>query len=328
MSVANRPLVCHVVNALAAVGVAEVAVVGPESVRDRFADAASAAPDGVSVSYFARGAEGGLVTSLAAVDEFLDEESFVLQRGDGLLLDDFGPLIGELDEDRADALLLVHRVGADAVPTMLGGSRDLLPLVGDGVTAGPGFAMAGAHLFGGRFMQTLRPMLRSGDALQPGWLAETARRAGARAEVRVIRGWRWCAGGPRDVLALNRLVLDALPPAVPSSDAPEGCIIEGRVEIDPSALVQSSVIRGPAVIGPRARIVEAYVGPYTAIGEDVTLENAEIEHSVVLAGATVRHVGTRIESSVLGRRARVERDFSLPRSLRVHLADGAEVVLR
>jgi glucose-1-phosphate thymidylyltransferase len=54
---------------------------------------------------------------------------------------------------------------------------------------------------------------------------------------------------------------------------------------------------------------------------------AAIEHSIVFAGAEVLHVGARLESSLVGRGARVARDFSLPRALRVQLGDGATVVL-
>ena len=36
--------------------------------------------------------------------------------------------------------------------------------------------------------------------------------------------------------------------------------------------------------GPGRSISDAYIGPYTAIGDDVTIDRAELEHSIVLAG--------------------------------------------
>jgi hypothetical protein len=39
------------------------------------------------------------------------------------------------------------------------------------------------------------------------------------------------------------------------------------------------------------------------------------------------HVGGRPVASVLGRQARVFRDFSLPRALRLRVGDGTEVAL-
>jgi hypothetical protein len=39
------------------------------------------------------------------------------------------------------------------------------------------------------------------------------------------------------------------------------------------------------------------------------------------------HVGGRLVASVVGRDARVFRDFSLPRALRLRVGDGTEVAL-
>ena len=60
-------------------------------------------------------------------------------------------------------------------------------------------------------------------------------------------------------------------------------------------------MRGPAIIGAGARLTDCYVGPYTAIGEDCVIENAEVEHSILLAGSVVRDLAGRMESSLLGR---------------------------
>jgi glucose-1-phosphate thymidylyltransferase len=99
------------------------------------------------------------------------------------------------------------------------------------------------------------------------------------------------------------------------------------VVIHPTAHLESSVIRGPVIIGAGARVVDAYVGPYTAIGDGVRVEGAEIEHSIILSGASILHIGGRLEASVVGRDAKVYRDFSLPRALRLQVGDGVEVAL-
>jgi glucose-1-phosphate thymidylyltransferase len=86
-------------------------------------------------------------------------------------------------------------------------------------------------------------------------------------------------------------------------------------------------VRGPAVIAAGAHLRQAYVGPYTSIGEDVLIEGAEIEHSIILAGASITHLGGRLEASVVGPRARVFRDFRLPKAMRLNIGEGAEVSL-
>ena len=55
--------------------------------------------------------------------------------------------------------------------------------------------------------------------------------------------------------------------------------------IEEGARLERTTVRGPAVIGAGARLADAYIGPYTAIGDDVTIEHAELEHSIVLSGS-------------------------------------------
>ena len=81
-------------------------------------------------------------------------------------------------------------------------------------------------------------------------------------------------------------------------------------------------MRGPAVIGAGCRLRDAYVGPYTSIGHDVVIEGAEVEHSIVMPEASIRHLGGRLEASVVGPHARVFRDFRLPRALRLTVGRG------
>jgi glucose-1-phosphate thymidylyltransferase len=108
----------------------------------------------------------------------------------------------------------------------------------------------------------------------------------------------------------------------------EACSIQGAVDVHPTARISRTLLRGPVVIGPGAQINDAYIGPYTAIGADAVIEGTEIEHSIVLPDAELRFVGARLESSVIGRGARVVRRFHLPDAIRVSIGDGAEVVLR
>ena len=141
-----------------------------------------------------------------------------------------------------------------------------------------------------------------------------------------VDAWQRYAGNPVDLLGLNHFVLDSLT-ARPQATVEHENRIEGRVYIDPTATVRSSVIVGPVVVGGGAEIADAYIGPYTSIGARARITGAEIERSIVSADATVMHVGARLVSSLVGRRARVFRDFSLPKALRLRVGDDDEVAL-
>jgi glucose-1-phosphate thymidylyltransferase len=86
-------------------------------------------------------------------------------------------------------------------------------------------------------------------------------------------------------------------------------------------------VRGPAIIGKGARIEDAYIGPFTSIGDGVVVRGSEVEHSILLEGARVADVGGRIESSLIGRNVSIYRTSSKPRSFNFMLGDQSEVGL-
>ena len=149
--------------------------------------------------------------------------------------------------------------------------------------------------------------------------------SGLRVEPHVVRGWWKDTGRLEDMLEANRLVLDNLLPRV------EGELIDsqvdGRVVIERGARLERSTVRGPAIIGAGTRVVDAYVGPYTAIGEGCLIENAEVEHSILLAGSSVRDLAGRMESSLLGRNVAIARDSRQPRAYRFMVGDNSEIAI-
>jgi glucose-1-phosphate thymidylyltransferase len=86
-------------------------------------------------------------------------------------------------------------------------------------------------------------------------------------------------------------------------------------------------VRGPAIIGAGARIADAYVGPYTSVGEGVTIEHCEVEHSILLAGSSVLGLETRLEASLLGRNVKLRRGDAFPKTLRMIVGDNSEITI-
>jgi NDP-sugar pyrophosphorylase family protein len=137
----------------------------------------------------------------------------------------------------------------------------------------------------------------------------------------------WHYDGTVDgLLEANTIALDALKRGRVGVDL-SSATVQGRVQIDPSAHLDGAKLRGPVHIGPGAQLIETYVGPYSTIGADVTLEGVEIEHSIVLPGAQIRYPGRRLEASLVGEGAQIGRDYSLPSALRLRVGPGSEIQL-
>jgi glucose-1-phosphate thymidylyltransferase len=85
------------------------------------------------------------------------------------------------------------------------------------------------------------------------------------------------------------------------------------------------VVRGPAIIGSGTRISDAYIGPYTAIDRDVVITGSEVEHSIVLAGSSIRDLHARMEASLLGKNVSLSRSEGMPKTLRFLVGDNAKI---
>jgi glucose-1-phosphate thymidylyltransferase len=70
---------------------------------------------------------------------------------------------------------------------------------------------------------------------------------------------------------------------------------------------------------------DSYIGPYTAVGRHCVIEEAEIEHSILLEGSSVRGLNGRMESSLLGRDVTISRTPRQPRAYRFMVGDSSEI---
>jgi NDP-sugar pyrophosphorylase family protein len=82
--------------------------------------------------------------------------------------------------------------------------------------------------------------------------------------------------------------------------------IYGNVEIAEGTVVRRGAsIQGPVAIGEGSEIGEdAYVGPFTSIGNRVKALGAEIENSIVLDG-TIIDCKERIVDSIIGKNSKI-----------------------
>jgi glucose-1-phosphate thymidylyltransferase len=129
------------------------------------------------------------------------------------------------------------------------------------------------------------------------------------------------------MLEANRLILDRIERRVDGSVDAESRV-EGKVIVETGAVIENSVVRGPVIIGARAKIVNAYVGPFTSIMSDAEVRDSEIEHSIVLEGSQISNLAARIEDSLIGKNVRIYRLPVKPSAYRFMLGDNSEVGIR
>lgn len=324
--VANKPVLFYGIEAMAQAGIDEVGIIiAPETGEEIRAVAGDGSRFGVKLSYIPQAEPLGLAHAVLTAQPFLGDSPFVMYLGDNLLQGGIAELVSAFVEHEPDALILLTHV-PDPEHYGVAELRDgtVVRLVEKPPEPQSDLALVGVYMFTSAIHTAARAIRLSGrgeleitDAIQH------LVNEGLRVEPHIVKGWWKDTGRLEDMLAANRLVLDTI------DGRRDGELVdsqvEGRVVIEPGARLERSAVRGPAIIGAGARLTECYVGPYTAIGEGCTIRNAEVEHSILLAGSSVCDLAGRMESSLLGRNVKIGRDQRQPRAYRFLVGDNSEI---
>lgn len=327
--VANRPILSYVLDHVAGSGIRDVGIVlSPETGPQIRAALSERYPDQL-FRYIVQDEPLGLAHAVKVSREFLQSDPFVVYLGDNLIGQGIEPFIAAFESARADALILLKAVPD---PRLFGvaevdGTGRVTRLVEKPKNPQSKLALVGFYVFGpaiheaiDRIRPSWRGELEITDAIQD--LLDTGRRVHSH----VLESWWLDTGKKDDLLEANRVVLDELTPRAIEGHVDAESRIAGRVHFALGAEARQSEIRGPAAIGARTILEQAFVGPYTSIGEGCVIRQASLEHCVILEGVTVEGP-LRLEDSILGRNATIRRKASGTQALRVMLGDDAEVML-
>jgi glucose-1-phosphate thymidylyltransferase len=325
--VANKPVLFYGIEALVEAGVTEIGIIIAPETGDEIREAAGdGSRFGAEITYIVQDEPAGLAHAVLTAEEFIGGSPFVMYLGDNLLADGLRGLVASFRESEPDALILLTPVSDPSSYGVaeLEGER-VVRLVEKPKDPPSNLALVGVYLFG-------PPIFDAARSLEPSWrgeyeITEAIQKLiedGLEVQSEVVSGWWKDTGQLADMLEANRLVLEEIETRI-EGEVDESSRVEGRVVVEAGATVTGSVVRGPAVIGAGARIEDAYVGPYTSIGENVCISRSEIEHSIVLAGSLVQDLETRMEASLLGREVKLTRSEGRPRTLQMLVGDKSEI---
>jgi glucose-1-phosphate thymidylyltransferase len=338
--IANKPIIFYGLEDMVSAGITDIGIV----VGDAHAEIEAAVGDGTrfgaKITYIPQEAPLGLAHCVLIARDFLGDDDFVVYLGDNMLQDDLRtfvdafhaardepPELGENREPPAAQILLAHVED----PRNFGVAEfdvhgDIVRLVEKPADPPSDLALAGVYLFSPAIhdaVRAIKPSARNEleitDAIQQ--LLDD----GHQVRHEILRGW-WIDTGKKDpLLHCNRLVLDTIDHRV-DGHVDEQSRVERRVIIEEGVQLIRSVVRGPAIIGARTKLIDTYVGPYTSIASDCELVDTEIENSLVLDHSRIQGVH-RITDSLLGREVQVERSGTRPRATRLDLGDHSRADL-
>jgi len=327
--VANKPVLFYGLEAMAEAGIRDVAIVVGDTAGEIRGAVGDGSRWGLRVTYIDQDAPRGLAHAVLISEPFIGSDPFVVYLGDNLLAKGIRPFVDRFLAERPAAEILLAHVPD---PQMFGVAelRDgkVIRLVEKPREPTSDLALVGVYLFGPevfvsarRIRPSFRQELEITDAIQD--LIDR----GLEVHPDIVDGWWKDTGKLEDMLEANRLILDTLARRL-DGDVDEVSRVEGKVIVEAGAVIRQSVVRGPAIIGARAQILQAYVGPFTSIMNDVEIRASEIEHSIVLEGSVIRDLANRVEDSLIGKNVTIHRLPVKPSAYRFMLGDNSEVGIR
>ncbi len=328
--VANKPVLFYGIEALVDAGVEEIGIIiAPETGGEIREAAGDGSRFGARITYIVQDKPAGLAHAVLTAEEFLGDSPFVMYLGDNLLRDGLRGLVATFRADEPHALILLTPVDDPESYGVaeLDDNDHIVRLIEKPKDPPSNLALVGVYLFTPAILDAAR-------ALEPSWRGEYEITEaiqgliddGHRVQSEVVRGWWKDTGQLADMLEANRLVLEELVTEI-EGEVDDESKVEGRLVLGPGAKLLRSVVRGPAVIGAGACVEDAYIGPYTSIGDEVHVRRSEVENSIVLSGSVVEDLGMRMEASLLGKDVKLTRSEGMPKTLRMLVGDRSEINL-
>ncbi|MGD8586891.1 MAG: glucose-1-phosphate thymidylyltransferase [Chloroflexota bacterium] len=325
--VANKPVLFRVIEAIHDAGIDDIGIVVGDTADEIREAVGRGGRWDVNITYIEQEAPLGLAHAVKISEPFLGDDRFVMFLGDNVIQGGISPLIAEFAHSKWNSQIVLTRVDRPEQYGVAELSDDgrIVNLIEKPKNPPSDLALVGIYMFDASIMEAVKAIspswrgeLEITDAIK--WLVDSGRSV----HPYIHRGWWIDTGRPGDMLEANDLVLEELKYTV-DGYVDRDSKVGRRVKIEKGAEIINSVVRGPAIIGEDTRLVNSYIGPFTSIYHHVTVEDSEIEHSVVLEYSTIKRIEARIQDSLIGRYVTIERSPMRPKAHKVTLGDHSQV---
>lgn len=324
--VANKPILFYGIESLAQAGIKDIGIVVGDTKKEIIEAVGDGSKWGVKVTYIEQSAPLGLAHAVKISQDYLKNDPFVMYLGDNLIFGGIRKFVEKFEREKPAAQILLAHVPNPCefgVAELSGGK--VVNLEEKPKKPKSDLALVGVYLFDDTVFEAVnaikpsqRNELEITDAIQ--YLIKNRRNV----QSHIIDGWWKDTGKLEDMLEANRMILDSLSMRI-DGKVDSDSKIEFKVIVEKGAKVVNSVIRGPAIIGKNAAVINSYVGPFTSIEHDVHLENVEIEHSIVLEFSKILNIRRRIGNSLIGKNVRIESSNGRPESFQFMIGDNSSV---
>lgn len=330
--IANKPMIFYALEKIAEVGIKEVGVSINPGDGALPAFVGDGGKWGVKITYIEqKGGPLGLAHVVKNAQSFLKKDSFVFYLGDNIILSGIKSFVEKFKKEKLNCLLALSKVKDPqrfGVPEIRSGKITKIEEKPEKPKSD--FAVTGIYIYDRHIFDAIKgikPSARGELEISDAHSALIAK--GFKVGYAEITGWWKDTGKPYDLLEGNQLVLSKIETRIsPKAKIDKTAAIQGNVIIKQGARLEGkTLIRGPVIIGESAIIKDAYIGPYTAIGDRVEICGAEVEHSIIFEDTDI-DTDKRITDSLIGKNALITpARQTFPNGHKLIIGDNSQVEL-
>lgn len=298
--VMGRPILFYSIDYLIKANIHDICIVISKETGEAVKKAVSEADFDANFTFVVQPEPLGLAHAVGMTKEFIGEtEDFVVLLGDNLFDKDLKDIIKTFKEKDASSLLILKYVDSPCAYGVVkfdpesGQAEQLVEKPQNFVS---NYAIVGVYLF-------KREIFKAIDKLNPSARGELeltdaiSRQVdlGQNVQTYVLDSYWYDTGTLTGLIDSNRRLLLHTKKFDNFNAKVVNSYVLGDVTLDKDTKVTNSNLMGPIYVGKNVKIINSVIGPFTSIGDNCVIDNAEIQQSIIMQDTEVE--GTQIISS-------------------------------
>ncbi len=320
---ANKRILQYNVEKVIDAGIDEIGLVVSPEMENAYREVLGTSKWGASISYIHQENPQGLAHAVACARDFVGDEPFLVYLGDNLLESGLEEMVSDFRTDNSLASILLASVED---PERFGVAEiengEITNLVEKPDHPPSNLAIVGSYLFEKEIFEAIENIEPSdrGELEITDAIAELISKGGKVTPSR-IEGWWLDVGRPADAIEANRVLLEDADLELEGDPRNSELKNRSKLGIPKNSRIEDSLIEGPARLGEEVEVINSTIGPNVSIGEGVTIKNAEITDTIIMAGSKIENV--ELSGSLLANDARIELGGS---TISAKLGSQAEII--
>lgn len=328
LPLANKPILHHIIEKIIRAGISDIGIIVGDTHEQVMQSIGNGDRWNINISYIHQSQPLGLAHAVKTAAGFIGKDDFLMVLGDNVFSMDLDILIENFHTNKANSSILLHKVENPSEYGVAVVENDrIVKLIEKPKSFVSNLIITGIYVFDNSIFEIIdntkpskRGELEITDAIQ------MQLDKGGKVTYELIRGWWKDTGNLNDILEANRLILDEIQSKNKGAEN-DGLTCVGELNTGKNVIIENSIISGPVVIDDDSVITKCRIGPYTAIGKGVRINDCQIDNSIILDNTSLCSISKRVSGSLIGRYVIVKSADEMSHSKKFLLGDNCEIYL-